>query len=139
MAHSRSCNTERHLTNRASSYRIRALVRGAYYTRQYNSIRPISSSRICCKAQRVSTHIVNGEGHFRLSLALLSQFDWIRVSTAIIMEVAYGHRILSDDDQYLQLVEGVKHIASGGGDMGSTLVDFLPIRQHNLSTWSVSY
>ena len=43
------------------------------------------------------------------------------------MEIAYGHRIETDDDRYLTLSEQVNQAAAGAGDAGVSLVDLLPI------------
>ena len=50
-----------------------------------------------------------------------------RFASAVIMEIAYGHRIETDDDRYLTLSEQVNQAAAGAGDAGVSLVDLLPI------------
>jgi len=47
-------------------------------------------------------------------------------SAAIIMRVAYGHRVVSDDDEFVQLADECGYVFSNSGPPGSTLVDFFP-------------
>ncbi|KAF9460615.1 cytochrome P450 CYP621A2 [Collybia nuda] len=49
-----------------------------------------------------------------------------RFSTAIIMRLAYGHQITSDDDPYVKIAEDTGYALSNGGPPGSTPVDFFP-------------
>ncbi|KAF8077572.1 cytochrome P450 [Lyophyllum atratum] len=53
-----------------------------------------------------------------------------RFSTAIIIRIAYGHQITSDDDPYVYVTEGVSHALSNMGPPGGTPVDFFPILQY---------
>lgn len=43
------------------------------------------------------------------------------------MEIAYGHRVENDDDQYLEITETVNEAVAGSGDAGVSIVDFFPI------------
>ncbi|KNZ78681.1 O-methylsterigmatocystin oxidoreductase [Termitomyces sp. J132] len=61
--------------------------------------------------------------------------DWLRrFSTSIIMQVAYGHQIASDEDPYLQMTEHISHSLSNAGSPGNTPVDFFPILNY-LPSW----
>lgn len=51
-----------------------------------------------------------------------------RFASAIILEIAYGHRVESNDDTYLQLSEQLNGIIAGIGSLGVSVVDFFPIR-----------
>lgn len=53
-----------------------------------------------------------------------------RFSTAIIMRVAYGHQITSDDDPYVKIAQDTGYALSNGGSPGSTPVDFFPLRKY---------
>ncbi|KAJ3489884.1 hypothetical protein NLI96_g1811 [Meripilus lineatus] len=57
-----------------------------------------------------------------------------RYSMAVIIEIAYGHRIVSDDDKHLELTEAVVHFLTVGGDWGTTPVDLLPVLRY-LPAW----
>ncbi|KAJ3489881.1 hypothetical protein NLI96_g1812 [Meripilus lineatus] len=57
-----------------------------------------------------------------------------RYSTAVIIEIAYGHKIISDDDKYLELTEANGHYLAVGGDWGTTPVDLLPVLRY-LPAW----
>ncbi|KAJ8699318.1 hypothetical protein PTI98_002444 [Pleurotus ostreatus] len=53
-----------------------------------------------------------------------------RYTISVIMRIAYGHQILSDDDEYMPLVENVAYAQNNGGPPGGTIVDYFPILQH---------
>ena len=48
------------------------------------------------------------------------------------MEITYGHRIVSDDDPYIEIAEGVNHISTQSGTPGMTPVDVIPLRESSL-------
>src|ERR1700722_2752448 len=48
------------------------------------------------------------------------------LSTAIIMRVSYGHRVVSDDDEFLRLANDHDDAINNCGPPGSTPVDFFP-------------
>lgn len=48
------------------------------------------------------------------------------------MRVTYGHQILSDDDEYLELANTIQESATEVGVPGVTLVDLVPIRVYLL-------
>ncbi|KAL4247551.1 cytochrome P450 monooxygenase [Abortiporus biennis] len=50
-----------------------------------------------------------------------------RYATSVIMEIAYGHEIVSDDDPYLQIAKEVNNVVTGAGDPGATPPDLFPI------------
>ncbi|EKM54608.1 uncharacterized protein PHACADRAFT_197041 [Phanerochaete carnosa HHB-10118-sp] len=51
-----------------------------------------------------------------------------RFSTAVIMEIAYGHRVVSDDDPYIGIAGEINDILTEAGDF--PLVDFFPALRH---------
>ncbi|KAJ8518821.1 hypothetical protein ONZ45_g4149 [Pleurotus djamor] len=53
-----------------------------------------------------------------------------RFSTAIIIEVAYGHQVQTENDKYLQLASEAGDALSAGGPPGGSAVDLLPILQY---------
>lgn len=57
-------------------------------------------------------------------------FTYDRFSTAIIIRIAFGHQILSDDDPYLKMAETISYALSNSGPPGSTPVDFFPFRTY---------
>ena len=50
-------------------------------------------------------------------------------SAAIIMRVAYGHRVVSEDDEFVRRADECGYIFSNSGPPGSTLVDLFPFRE----------
>ncbi|KAJ3486701.1 hypothetical protein NLI96_g4059 [Meripilus lineatus] len=57
-----------------------------------------------------------------------------RFSSGIILEIAYGHRVESEDDSYLKLTENLNAVVAGLGTTGVSIVDILPILRH-LPPW----
>ncbi|KAF9456704.1 cytochrome P450 [Collybia nuda] len=57
-----------------------------------------------------------------------------RYSTAVIMEVAYGHQITSDDDPYVKISQDSGDAVQNAGPPGSTPVDLFPFLRH-LPSW----
>ncbi|KAF4604257.1 hypothetical protein EYR38_004679 [Pleurotus pulmonarius] len=53
-----------------------------------------------------------------------------RYTVSVIMRIAYGHQILSDDDEFFRLVEDVAYAQNNGGPPGGTVVDYFPFLQH---------
>ncbi|KAF4604276.1 hypothetical protein EYR38_004698 [Pleurotus pulmonarius] len=51
-----------------------------------------------------------------------------RYTTAIVMRIAYGHQILSDDDEFIQAANDSGYAQNNGGPPGGTMVDLFPIR-----------
>lgn len=77
-----------------------------------------------------------------LTIILNGQFKGLRIgyieylsrfshsfSVSVIMEITYGHRIVSDDDPYIKIAEGVNHISTQSGTPGMTPVDIFPLRK----------
>lgn len=52
-----------------------------------------------------------------------------RFSTAIIIKIAYGHELKSDDDRYLNITEQIGAALNNSGPVGNTPVDWLPFRE----------
>ncbi|KAF7441180.1 hypothetical protein PC9H_001529 [Pleurotus ostreatus] len=46
-----------------------------------------------------------------------------RYTISVIMRIAYGHQILSDDDEYMPLVENVAYAQNNGGPPGGTIAE----------------
>ncbi|KAL4256194.1 cytochrome P450 family protein [Pleurotus pulmonarius] len=53
-----------------------------------------------------------------------------RYTTAIVMRIAYGHQILSDDDEFIQVANDSGYAQNNGGPPGGTMVDLFPILQY---------
>jgi hypothetical protein len=53
----------------------------------------------------------------------------LRFATAIVMEVAYGHQIISDGDPYVKISHDTGDAVQNAGSPGSTPVDFFPFRE----------
>ncbi|KAG6862109.1 hypothetical protein C0995_005921 [Termitomyces sp. Mi166 len=65
---------------------------------------------------------------------------WLRwFSTSIIMRVAYGHQITSDDDPYLRIAQDSSHAISHAGPPGNTPVDFFPFLKYFPSWFPGAY
>lgn len=58
---------------------------------------------------------------------LIHALNHPRFASAIILEIAYGRKVESNDDPYLQLSERMDDIVAGLGGTGVTVIDFLPI------------
>ncbi|KAJ8520746.1 hypothetical protein ONZ45_g2483 [Pleurotus djamor] len=56
--------------------------------------------------------------------------DLSTFSTAVIMRIAAGHQILSQDDDYIKLSEEVQGALQEGGVPGATALDWLPFLQY---------
>ena len=54
----------------------------------------------------------------------------LRWSTGMIMEITYGHRIQSMEDQYVKLAHEATEATVLAGSPGSMLVDFFPVREY---------
>jgi hypothetical protein len=57
---------------------------------------------------------------------LLSVFVAQRYSTTLVMKIAYGHQILSDDDEYIKIAEKSTEANARAGSAGMTPPDLLP-------------
>ena len=58
-------------------------------------------------------------------LERISERD-LRYSASLILHLAYGHRVNSTDDKYVQLSETVVSGTIQAGNPGSHVVDFFP-------------
>ncbi|RDB17682.1 hypothetical protein Hypma_001256 [Hypsizygus marmoreus] len=58
----------------------------------------------------------------------------LRFSTAIIMQVAFGHQVMSDDDVYVKIAQESGNIVANAGPPGGTPIDFFPFLQY-LPSW----
>ncbi|TDL27032.1 cytochrome P450 [Rickenella mellea] len=50
-----------------------------------------------------------------------------RWASRTMLNVAYGHQVVDDDDPYAAVVERTNMLVSNSGNPGATLVDFIPI------------
>jgi hypothetical protein len=48
-------------------------------------------------------------------------------TTAVVLRIAYGIEITSEDDQYVKIAAGISDALSNGGSPGSTMVDVFPL------------
>ncbi|KDQ25622.1 hypothetical protein PLEOSDRAFT_1078104 [Pleurotus ostreatus PC15] len=57
-----------------------------------------------------------------------------RYTTAIVMRIAYGHQIVSDDDEFVQIAHDSGYTLNNAGPPGGTAVDLFPILM-NFPSW----
>ncbi|THH28084.1 hypothetical protein EUX98_g6101 [Antrodiella citrinella] len=84
--------------------------------------RPLMRRELSAMLKSLITHPNAYETHF------------FRYNAAIVLEIAYGHRVTSDNDSYVDLSERAMHAAACTGSAGSMLVDVFPILKH-YPTW----
>jgi hypothetical protein len=48
----------------------------------------------------------------------------------MIMQVAFGHEVVSDDDPYLEIARQGGYALTNCGPIGNTPVDLFPLRKH---------
>lgn len=60
-----------------------------------------------------------------------------RFASAVILEIAYGHRVETDDDPYLQLTEDINQCVAGAGEPGMAAIDFIPLCVYDSCSGSV--
>ncbi|KAL4255104.1 cytochrome P450 family protein [Pleurotus pulmonarius] len=53
-----------------------------------------------------------------------------RYTTAIVMRIAYGHQIISDDDEFVRIAHDSGYTLNNSGPPGGTAVDHFPILTH---------
>ncbi|KAJ8522782.1 hypothetical protein ONZ45_g656 [Pleurotus djamor] len=53
-----------------------------------------------------------------------------RYTTSIVLRITYGYQVLSDDDDFLKLIDFFGEIQKQSGPPGGTLIDLFPIRTH---------
>ncbi|RDB18010.1 hypothetical protein Hypma_000693 [Hypsizygus marmoreus] len=63
----------------------------------------------------------------------------LRFSTAIIIEIAFGHQITADNDPYLKAADDVCFAAANSGPPGGTFVDLFPILRYFPSWFPGAY
>jgi hypothetical protein len=49
-----------------------------------------------------------------------------RYATTLVMKLAYGHQIMSDDDEYIKIAENFSYAFGKSGSPGTTPPDFMP-------------
>ncbi|KAL4259189.1 cytochrome P450 family protein [Pleurotus pulmonarius] len=57
-----------------------------------------------------------------------------RYTTAVVMRIAYGHQITSDDDEFVKIAHDSGWTLNNAGPPGGTMVDLFPILM-NLPSW----
>ncbi|KAJ8520726.1 hypothetical protein ONZ45_g2491 [Pleurotus djamor] len=57
-----------------------------------------------------------------------------KFTTAVILRIAIGHQVLSDDDEFVKITSDVGQALNEGGLPGGTVVDWLPFLQY-MPTW----
>lgn len=57
-------------------------------------------------------------------------------STAIIIDINYGHQIVSDDDPYVKITADCSRVAAESGPPGGTPIDMFPFRGYFRSSTS---
>ncbi|KAG6833264.1 hypothetical protein H0H87_009439 [Tephrocybe sp. NHM501043] len=53
--------------------------------------------------------------------------SFLRFSTAVIIDLTFGHQVVSDADPYLQIAEDCCALMNQTGPPGATVIDFFPI------------
>jgi hypothetical protein len=66
--------------------------------------------------------------HVVQSVAIIAHpsFCNVRYATTLVMKLAYGHQILSDDDEYIKIGENFSNAFGKSGSPGTTPPDFMP-------------
>ncbi|KAF9002128.1 putative O-methylsterigmatocystin oxidoreductase [Cyathus striatus] len=82
-------------------------------------------------ARRLLVRLVDNPQDWR------SHFE--RFSTEIIVKIAYGMDIISDDDPYIDISATALHSLSSCGSLGSTPVDFIPLLKYFPSWFPGTY
>jgi hypothetical protein len=52
-----------------------------------------------------------------------------RFAAAVVVKIAYGHDVNSDDDLYLKVAQRANYALNNAGPIGSTPIDFFPWRK----------
>ncbi|KAF8074619.1 cytochrome P450 [Lyophyllum atratum] len=63
----------------------------------------------------------------------------MRFSTAVIIDIAYGHQAVSIDDPYIKIAADCSRAAADGGPIGGTPVDLFPVLEHFPSWFPGTY
>jgi hypothetical protein len=58
-----------------------------------------------------------------------------RFSASLIVQVAYGHEIKTDDDEYFRLAQEAIDAVNNAGPLGNTIVDFFPFCMYPARLW----
>jgi len=72
------------------------------------------------------------------SLKRISE-NHLRYTASLILHLAYGHRVNSTDDKYVQLTETAVKETIQSGNPGFQLVDFFPTREFFLLFYLVFF
>ena len=59
---------------------------------------------------------------------LTTTFITQRFSTTLVMKIAYGYQIVSDDDDYIRIAENISIAGNRSGTPGMAPPDLIPIR-----------
>ncbi|KAJ3473489.1 hypothetical protein NLI96_g12978 [Meripilus lineatus] len=108
------------------------------YTREFQETRKIFQNQLSRQ-----TSLVYQETQIRQALILVQNLlqspDKLeahlqRFSASVIMEIAYGHHVTSEDDPFLRIADKINELTAGVGPQGSNIVDFFPILK-KLPAW----
>lgn len=101
------------------------LAQGSYNIDQYNFVKRIdlrsTSWIIQIKEKQWSAGKLSG--HERIN----SECVFDSFATSIVLHIAYGHEILSEDDPYVQITADSSYAITHCGPPGGTPVDLFPI------------
>ena len=70
-------------------------------------------------------------------LERISERHFNRYSASLILHLAYGHRVNSTEDKYVQLSETAVTGTNQYGSPGSQAVDFFPVRESSIFCRSI--
>ncbi|KAJ3492023.1 hypothetical protein NLI96_g261 [Meripilus lineatus] len=108
------------------------------YGDQFNKMRKLSSQPFTRQGSLLFQDIQLDQAHILLYSLLESPFEYWdpiqRFATAIVMDIAYGHRIVDNGDPYLRMADRTAKIALELGNLGTHAVDIFPFLKH-LPAW----
>ncbi|KAG6837602.1 hypothetical protein H0H93_006123 [Arthromyces matolae] len=96
----------------------RRMVQQYFTTAKQAEHRPIQTR----EARVLAQNLLNAPENWYNSL--------VRFTTAVVIQIGYGHQITNDDDPYLKIAEECCQIAKEIGPPGATPVDLFPILRH---------
>ncbi|KAF4597210.1 hypothetical protein EYR40_007662 [Pleurotus pulmonarius] len=109
-----------------------------HYGERFRRQRKLMNSHLMAKACRQYQPVQLENAHILVGNLMESKGEYAHTlthfSTAIIMQITYGHQILSDGDEYVTLATNAKVSGEEAGVPGGTLVDYFPILQY-LPSW----
>ncbi|KAJ3491620.1 hypothetical protein NLI96_g552 [Meripilus lineatus] len=104
------------------------------YGEEFHKTRKLFTEALSPSGVRVFQDIQSTQTHLLLKSLLTAPDNFSehvrRFASAVILEIAYGHRIQTDDDPYLQSTEHINQSLAGAGEPGMTAIDHIPILKH---------